>query len=495
MCPDEKQSIVQTHHLHFTPDDRQRQPYSLLPFDVIAPSSMHAGDGIARITIQYEFTGGTVVDPRLKNVVDIGLFDPHGSAFLTTKGFRGWSGSARSTVYVSPTKATPGYLPGPIYTGTWHVLLGLAQISPQGCDVTVTITLDKGPSEQAVRPFFASPGVLRAAPGWYRGDLHCHTHHSDAQGSVADLAAAARTQALDFLAVTDHNTISHLPELAQHSDRDLLLIPGIEITTHHGHANVWGIREWIDFRATTDAELEQIRARVSEQHLPFSINHPKYGGPEWTFGTMAGADAVEAWQAPWWFSNYESLAFWDGLLQQGKRIHLVGGSDKHQKPFDGQLTAHEVGMPTTWVYADNLSERAILDGIRAGHVFVSQSPQGPRLELTASTGKQTAMMGDALDVDTGTEIAFQCQVQGGASCSEGDTLLRVIHRQGEAHRILVDGDRFVFDWRAVAQDDDYWRVEVIESTNIPLDKDPVALWAFALSNPIYIRTQKESCDE
>ena len=55
------------------------------------------------------------------------------------------------------------------------------------------------------------------------------------------------------------------------------------------------------------------------------------------------------------------MAFWDNLLQQGKRINLVGGSDKHQKPFDGQLTAYEVGTPTTWVWADNLSEQAVLD--------------------------------------------------------------------------------------------------------------------------------------
>ncbi|MBN1583759.1 MAG: CehA/McbA family metallohydrolase [Anaerolineae bacterium] len=486
MCPSERQSLVQTHRLHFTADDRQRQPYCLLPFEVEDPASLGAAGSIARITVQYTFTGGTAADPRLKNVVDIGLFDPRGSAFLTTEGFRGWSGSARSTVSISPTKATPGYLPGPIYTGTWHVLLGLAQISPSGCDVTVTITLDCGPGEEAIYAAYVSPGVLRATPGWYRGDLHCHTYHSDAQGSVADLAAAARMQTLDFLAVTDHNTISHLPELAQHSDRDLLLIPGIEITTHRGHANVWGIREWIDFRATTDAELDQIRACVRERRLPFSINHPKYGGPEWTFGTVADADAIEAWQAPWWFSNHESLTFWDNLLRQGKRINLVGGSDKHQKPFDGQMTAHEVGMPTTWVYAETLSEQAILDGIRAGHVFVSHSPQGPQLALTASVDGHTVMMGDAVDVDRGTEIAFQCRVQGGASCSQGDTLLRVMHREGEARRVRIDDDNFSFDWQAVVQGDDYWRVELIESTNVPLDKDPVALWAFALSNPIYV---------
>lgn len=495
MCPDKKQPLVQTYHLHFTPQDRQRQPYPLLPFEVSDPAGANAADGIVQITVDYAFTGGNATEPKLKNVVDLGLFDPRGGGFPTTEGFRGWSGSARSTVSVSPTGATPGYLPGPITAGVWHVVLGLAQISAQGCDVDVTITLDKGPGEEAIQSAYVSPGVLRARPGWYRGDLHAHTHHSDAQGSVADLAAAARMQALDFVAVTDHNTISHLAELGQHSDRDLLLIPGIEITTHHGHANVWGIREWIDFRITTDAELEQIRATVRQKRLPFSINHPKYGGPDWAFETIAEADAIEAWQAPWWFSNHESLAFWDRLLRQGKRIHLVGGSDKHQKPFDGQLTAHELGTPTTWVYADNLSERAILDGIRAGHVFVSQSPQGPQLEWTARVDDRVAMMGDTLHVEPGATILLQCKVRGGASCSDKGTLLRVMHREGEAHRVRIDGDAFALEWQTVVQDNDYWRIELIESTNVPLDKDPVAMWAFALSNPIYVQTRKEPPNE
>ena len=103
MCPDKQQSFVQTHHLHFTAEDRQRAPYPLLPFEVNDPAGANAANAVTQITIQYSFTGGTAADPQLKNVVDLGLFDPRGSAFLTTEGFRGWSGSARSTVSISPS--------------------------------------------------------------------------------------------------------------------------------------------------------------------------------------------------------------------------------------------------------------------------------------------------------------------------------------------------------------------------------------------------------
>lgn len=492
------QCPIQTHLLHLTPDDLS-DPYRLLPFDI--------ADGTSRITVQYTFTPGSQENPQARNVVDLGLFDPRGHEFLTAQGFRGWSGSSRSTVTLTPTEATPGYLPGPLYPGTWHVLLGLYKIAPEGCDVTVEITADGShpvgalhpadgihPMEesQAIAPLPSRTiepfGTVKTGPAWYRGDLHCHTHHSDATGTVADLAAVARAQGLDFVAITDHNTLSYLPELARHSAPDLLLIPGIEISTYRGHANVWGLREWVDFRATRDDDMRRIRERVRELGLPFSINHPKYNGPEWEFETTVEADAVEGWQAPWWFSNYESLAFWNRLLRQGQRIALVGGSDKHQKPFDGTLTPYELGTPTTWVYASNLSERTILDGIGRGHVFVSQGPPGPLVELTARAVGQTAMMGDELCVPAGAEVVLECRIVGGASCAEQGGALRVIHKNGEAQRMPIRSDDFAHAWRITAEMDDYWRIEVIEPTHVPLDKDPVALWAFALSNPIYVRT-------
>ena len=43
---------------------------------------------------------------------------------------------------------------------------------------------------------------------------------------------------------------------------DLLLIPGIEITTYRGHANLWGVRGWHEFRATNDRAMRQIRERA-----------------------------------------------------------------------------------------------------------------------------------------------------------------------------------------------------------------------------------------
>ena len=45
-------------------------------------------------------------------------------------------------------------------------------------------------------------------------DLHLHTHFSDGTFSPEELAARARAQALDTIALTDHDTLDGCPRMA-----------------------------------------------------------------------------------------------------------------------------------------------------------------------------------------------------------------------------------------------------------------------------------------
>jgi len=457
---------------HLTLADKEASAYVLLPFDV--------PDRIARLEISYSFSddkpGGFMQQPG--NLLDIGLFDPRGSEFLSAKGFRGWSGSARRAFTVSADGATPGYLPGPILAGRWEIILGLVHILPQGCDYRITIRLIGGPAsgQEAASP--PPLPVLSKRPGWYRGDLHCHTHHSDATGSLADLAAAGRAQGRDFLAITEHNTTSHLPHLAAHSGRDLLLIPGIEITTERGHANAWGIERWHEFRCETPAQMAQVLADVRSTGALISVNHPKEFGPPWTFGGEEAFDCLEVWQAPWFVFNDQSLALWDRLLRAGHRITGVGGSDVHQRPPGSEELYPIVGQPCTWVYAETLSVSGLLAGIQAGHVFISEEPSGPRLFLTAETEKasqQKAWMGHELRVLPGTNVRLSCIVEGARGCE-----LR-IHSAESSVTLSIEQDPYRHEWQVRIEDDTFYRVEV--------HTEPASQEAGvrALSNPIYFR--------
>ena len=350
------------------PADRERDPYLLLPFEV--------PPGAGRVEIVYTY------DER-GNTLDLGAFDSRGCGFLTPEGFRGWSGSARREVVIGEDWATPGYLPGPLYPGTWHVILGLYRVSPRGCSYEVEVRIRPEPVDVppegpvGERPLCREDGAIKV-PGWLKGDLHCHTHHSEAQGSVADLVAAAERKGLDFLAITDHNTTSHWREVeALGEGAGLILIPGEEVTTYRGHANVWGRGRWLDFRCRTREEMKRVYDVASAEGRVFSVNHPKPGGPPWEFGFDLPFDCIEVWHGLWSMGNEHSLETWRRLLQAGRRVVAVGGSDTHPLIAPGRGLVEWLGLPTTWVMAPDRSPRAILEGIREGRVSISACPHGP----------------------------------------------------------------------------------------------------------------------
>jgi predicted metal-dependent phosphoesterase TrpH len=456
---------------HLSPEDRARSVYRLVAFDVPA--------GMGRLEVCYSFSDddrGGFMRPA-GNILDIGLFDPRGSEFLRAQGFRGWSGSARREFFIAPHEATPGYLPGPVPPGRWEIILGLHNILPQGCDYRVTVrfyadeTATVEPTTPQARP------VLCRKPGWYRGDLHCHSHHSDGTGLLTDLAAAARTHHLDFLAVTEHNTVSHLPNLAALGGPDLLLIPGQEITTEYGHANALGIRRWHEFRCQDRAQMAQVVADVRASGALIVVNHPKEGGPPWEFDDEAQFDGIEVWQAPWFVFNVQSLALWDRLLRAGHQITALGGSDHHYPSSDTKNANLAVGKPCTWVYALELSVRGVLAGIKAGHVFISEDVSGPRLSLVADAdgdGRHEAMMGDKVRVSAGTTVRFRCRVESAAGCQ---LRMRALEQD---YVVAIEGDDFTYDWMVSIESNTFFRAEVMDE---PEPSHPVIR---ALSNPIYL---------
>lgn len=450
---------------HVSLKDKEARDYHLLPFDV--------PEGINCIEVEYSFSedqpGGLWREAG--NILDIGLFDARGSEFLTEEGFRGWSGSARRQFFVAADEATPGYLPGALPAGRWHIILGLHRILPQGCDFRVGIRMYAGERSHEANSVIAPSPVLRREAGWYRGDLHCHTHHSDAKGSLEDLVATARMQKLDFVAVTEHNTDSHLPFLSQYTGEDLLLIPGEEITTDYGHANVWGIDRWQEFRCRSREQMRQVLQRARDQGALISVNHPKEMGPPWTFGMEADFDCFEVWQLAWFMFNDQALALWDRLLREGHRLAAVGGSDYHQEPFTGEVGALSLGTPCTWVYAQELSAQGILSAVRAGHVFISHGPEGPRLDLSAEAAGQLGRMGDEMKLSVGSEVHVRCRVDG----ATGDRLLIRCPQAG--FETEIEEEDYQFAWTLRVEEDSFVRMEVIREGGEMR----------ALSNPIYLR--------
>ncbi len=432
------------------------EPYAYLPFEL--------PEGTRRLSLHFAHDEG--------NVIDLGVLDPRsaGQRYPATQGFRGWSGGARDSFFVSETEATPGYLAGDLPPGRWFVMLGLHEVRPQGCYYRIEITFEVGLHEvtQAVETFIHSP--RHSCAGWYRGDLHTHTHHSDAKGSPSDLVRAAEARGLEVLAITDHNTVSHHQTLAR-LETPLLLIPGQEVTTSRGHANVWGETGWIDFRLTQDADLPKLVRHVHDKGGLFSINHPKDTGHDWHFPIPEHFDALEVWQSAWAYRNWESVALADRLLRAGRRFTFVGGSDRHQPGWpDTDPLFLQVGTPTTWLYLTEWTVAGVLAALRNGRTYLSESPTGPRLEFEVASVPLGRTLSGARNMKPVRTI-----VTGAA----GSTL-RYLSDDGVVRRVNITDDSFSDSWAWQPQGH-FLRAEVVAASGAEETELELAVVGITLS--------------
>jgi hypothetical protein len=370
--------------------------------------------GVTQLHVRYSYNDRIDSDPLISggNTLDIGIFDERGIA-PGSPGYRGWSGSEKLDFTIDAEWATPPYRAGPIGAGTWHIMLGPYKVGPRELDYRVDIAFNAGvPREDRVvlrRGTPRRPTLPAAESGWLRGDLHCHTLYSDGDSWPAEMLHAAAEAGLDFLGVTDHNSVAHHAEYGAGGGVHPVVVPGVEVTTYHGHWNAWGTDRWYDFRDPTDAGVSSaMRDAVSEGAF-ISICHPKPFGPPWEYRDTRGAPAIEVWNGPWERVNSTSLAFWEERLRRGERIVPLGGSDTHQL-----RSAHHarLGLPTTWVRAGARPDAGtILDALRRGDTFLSSSPAGPQLYLSADSGLRVRAYGAAgnilaLITDAGVAAAF-----------------------------------------------------------------------------------------
>lgn len=454
----------------------QEKTYVHLPFEV--------PPGAIRLEVEYQYSDRIGSDPQLVggNTIDLGVFDERGVDFLRA-GFRGWSGSERSTFFITQKDATPGYLAGPLNPGIWHVLLGLYKIAPQGCNFRVVIRITthanhrhSHPTSLTENPVLvkdelpASQPRARFAP-WLCGELHCHTWHSDGELSAADLVRLSAQMGLDFLAIADHNTIASQRELEQLRDPGLILIRGVEVTSFKGHFNVWGIPDWVDFRINQPEEMRAALDYAVQRDGLVSCNHPKPYGPAWDFPSVTNFHCVEVWNGPWFLFNQQALDYWLSLLESGRRIPAVAGSDFHRLAEMDQAIARAPGSPVTWVYVPGKPDAAgILRAIAAGHASLSDSPSGPFLDLRA--GEETeAMAGDMLPNLPGDTLPIR---------------IRCLRGAGSNLKIL-DQQKVLFE-RRISQDDAWVCADLptVDSLYMRAELRAEEEQLRAMTNPVYL---------
>jgi len=481
--------------VHLAPPGANDSRYVYVPFDV-PPHAVRI-----KVSYQYDRANGS-------NTIDIGLFDARSTGSdIDPRGFRGWSGGRRSEFFVSRDEATPGYLRGEMPAGKWRIIFGLYRVAPAGLDVSLKIEIEiqkdrsssptlaaskTSPSSNAasVTPMAESSRARPPSskvgghgPRWWTGDLHMHTVHSDGNWTIAELISSARNSGLDFIVITDHNTASHHEEIDLLSKgwRKPLVLRGEEITTYGGHTNVWGLPSgtWIDFRTHPGdtSRISNIAAKAHRAGALISINHPFVlcGGCAWSYDAAArDFDAIEVWNGPWDFTDEPALAMWDKILQSGRRITAIASTDSHRPDTP-------IGKPATHVAASVLSQAVLLKAIRQGHAYLTNGAPGfdVSFEAEVANGKRRSrlIIGDEIRLNAPNTIRFfirtgVTQLDATVSLISNGQVIRSFPARTDGQPQVIE-----IEWRALAQRDSYFRLEVRDGTKAMI----------ALTNPIYVK--------
>jgi hypothetical protein len=307
---------------------------------------------------------------------------------------------------------------------------------------------------------------------------------------------AAARRGLDFIAITDHNATSQydaMRELGPYFDK-VLLIPGREITTFQGHINFLGTTDFLDFKLGSSQvpDMNTLLRNADQLGGITSINHPSAPSGEicmgcgWTpksdvdMRLLTGVEAVNGGSVK---SGLSDIPFWNKELNKGCRLTGIGGSDNHRpmQPLDQQGS---IGSPTTVVFATELSTPAILEAIRAGHVFIDLAGTRDRLlEETAHLRDQAFHAGDTLEASIGQRVNFELHVVAAAGGKirwreDGEEIAQTTATE-------VSSNDQTFPWTWVGDGQRHWfRAEVVGADG--------KTWL--LGNPIYVNwTDSNPC--
>lgn len=330
------------------------------------------------------------------------------ATLLAPDGFRGFAMTqgGRLEMVAAADGASPGVLRGEILPGTWTLLL--TWVNPEAeTAVEVEVGGEAGEASAVSPPrLVGDDPLLDPSPGWRKGDLHVHSKHSTGRQSIEELLTAARAAGLDFLSITDHNTVAGWPDLAaaQRGSHDVLLLRGQELTAWWGHVNVHGADRWLD-PALAEGGMPELSRQVHGAGGLLGVNHPFSNEAGWrrhdTDWTQV--DLIEVHHALEFAHNPMQLAYWDRLLSNGMRVTGVAGSDCK----DVDDPKYGFGRIVTWVYAEELSTVGILHGLLRGRVVISA---GPRLAFSATSASGPVEMGAVATL--GEDLTLRVEVTG-----------------------------------------------------------------------------------
>lgn len=329
----------------------------------------------------------------------------------------------------------------------------------------------------------------------YSGSIHMHSIFSDGTGDARDIAFTAGEVGLDFIILTDHNTLRAMDEGYEGFYNNTFLMVGTEINDkdNKNHYLALGINKTVSTRIPAKEYVTKVKemggigflAHPHEKRNAFA-EHPPYPWLEWDTDDFTG---IEIWNhMSEWMENLtednklqsfvhplktiiappqETLMKWDELSADRKVVG-IGGIDAHAHKvnivglFDVEVFPYKVLFKSIRTYILThekirpgrtneeiaAAKRIILDALKNGRCFVGNyyhgDPAGFR--FTAETGGRIYNMGDTVELKE--KIRLRCVHP--ADSAE----IRFIHNGVNFHTATADCDEVFVEEPGV------YRVEV-----------------------------------
>lgn len=289
----------------------------------------------------------------------------------------------------------------------------------------------------------------------YVGALHIHSVFSDGSGEIPEIALHADESGLDFILISDHNTLRGLEEGYEKWYGKTLVLIGCEINDrkNKNHYIAFGIDKTVSTRLPAKDYVTKVNEEggfgfIAHPHEKRSSmeEHPPYPWTEWDSHDYTG---IEIWNhmSEWMEGlteqnkfNYfihplksiiapsaETLKVWDEESQQ-RRVVGVGGVDAHAHKvnmlgfFEVEVFPYKVLFKSIRTHiltkekiavSDNTdienSKRIIYSALREGRCFVSNFYHGnaSSFRFYAQKGENEYQMGESVPLSSGINLKIE----------------------------------------------------------------------------------------
>jgi hypothetical protein len=341
----------------------------------------------------------------------------------------------------------------------------------------------------------------------YIGALHMHSIFSDGTGNADDIARIADEVGLDFIILTDHNTLRALTENFEGWYGNTLLLVGCEINDrkNENHLLAFNVKEAYSTRLSAIEYVNKVREagglgflahpHEKRQHMK---EHPPYPWTEWRTEEYHG---IEIWNhMSEWMENLteqnkyqaflhplksiksppeETLKLWDEISLK-RSVVGIGGIDAHAHKYsllgflEVEIFPYKVLFKSirTHIITEkelkkgrgekglNSAKEIVYKALAAGHCFVANDYHGDSkgFMFGGSSGEESFIMGDTVSFKKG----MRCFVK---SPKKGE--IRVIHNGEEIER--KEGDKLEF----IPKKEGVYRVEVYLSGKAWIYSNPI----------------------